>query len=311
MQKVGFIGLGSIGSRMAKNIGRAGYELTVYDINAEAMNELEREGATKANHPKEVGERSNIVFLMVQNYSQCVSCLQGDEGLLEGLRNGIVIVSSTVSPDEVRAIEIMCREKRIKVLDAPVSGGTKGASGGTLTLMVSGGEEAYRQCLPILQKVGSRIIKVGHEEGLGQAMKAVNQHLVSIHLVSMAEAMVLGVKNGLDPEMIYEVIKNSAGNSWMFEDKVPGVLSRDFSPRSSLAIQHKDLNICLDMGNRTRSPLLLGSVCKEIYKLADARGLAGEDSSSVIKIYEEMAKIMVDKHHLLQDDVGNGSESGI
>lgn len=293
MQNIGFIGLGSIGSRMAKNIVKAGYPLTVFDINTEAMDELEGRGAVKANSPKEVGSRSRIVFLMVQNFPQCESCLLGKEGLLEGLREGTIIICSTISSDEAAKLRDMCLDKGIRMLDSPVSGGTKGADAGTLTLMVAGEDEVYKDCLPVLETVGSQLIKVGNQIGQGQAMKAVNQHLVTIHLAAMAEALVLGVKSGLDPGMIYRTVKNSAGNSWMFEDKVPGILSRDFTARSSLQIQLKDLDICLRMGQKTRAPLFLGSACKEIFKLAEARHLGVEDSSSIVKIYEQLGEATV------------------
>jgi 2-hydroxymethylglutarate dehydrogenase len=294
MPAIGFIGLGAIGSRMAKNILKSGYALTVFDINPDAVNEQVQGGAAAAPVAREVGERSDIVFLMVQNYAQCESCLLGADGLLAGMKpGGIVIISSTVSPDQIRKLAQLCADKGVEVLDTPVSGGVKGAGDGTLTLMCGGREAVYQACLPVLQAVGSKIVKVGDEAGLGQAMKAVNQHLVSIHLASMAEAMVMGVKSGLDPEMIYDIIVKSAGNSWMLEDKMPFVLNRDFSPRSSLAIQHKDLKICMEIGESVGAPMLLGKVCEEIYGMAANRDLSGEDSSSVIKVYEEMADVLV------------------
>ena len=294
MQKAGFIGLGSMGSHMAKNILKAGYSLTVFDINHEAMDELERLGAHKANSPKEVGENSQIVFLMVQNFSQCESCILGTDGLLEGIRKGVIIVSSTISPDEVLKIEEFCKEQGIEVLDCPVSGGTKGAKDGMLTLMAAGKDEVYKECLPILQTVGSNIVHVGNKVGLGQSIKAVNQHLASINYVALVETMVLGIKSGLDPELIYHVVKVSTGNSWVFENIVPSMLSRDFSEFNSRNIL-KDLNICQDMGNRTKSPLFLGNVCKEMFKLADSKNLGSDDFSSIVKIYEEMGDILVGK----------------
>ncbi|SDI89545.1 NAD(P)-dependent oxidoreductase [Natribacillus halophilus] len=295
MQKVGVVGLGSIGFNMAKNLVEAGYELSVFDINPHPMDELERYGARKTNSPREVGASAHIVFLMVQNFSQCESCLTGNDGIMQGMEDGAIIVTSTIAPDEVREIEGICSKKGIEVLDSPVSGGVKGAESGSLTLMVAGKKELYDFCLPVLHVVGSNVRKVGDEIGLGQAIKAVNQHLVSIHLVAMAEALALGVKGGLDPELIYDVVKDSAGNSWMFEDKVPGILERDFLPRSSLDIQKKDLDICIHTGNQLQVPLFLGSACKEIYKLADAKNLDQEDSSTLVKIYEELGDLLVTK----------------
>ena len=295
MIRVGLIGLGAMGFNMANNLLKADFKLTAYDIRIEAVDKAVRMGAAKANSPKEVGSNSDIVLLMVQNFTQCESCMLGKDGLLEGLESGIVVVTSTISPDEAKKIAAHCDKKGIKVLDCPVSGGTKGAADGSLTLMVAGQEDVYQECLPILKNLGSNLVKIGGEVGQGQAMKAVNQLLVGVHMVAMAEAMVLSAKCGLDPEIVYSVIKSSAGNSRIFEGRVPTVINRDFSTRSTLGIQFKDTDISVRTADSVKAPVFLAPVARELFKLAEAKGVNIEDSSAVIKLYEELANVTVQK----------------
>jgi 3-hydroxyisobutyrate dehydrogenase-like beta-hydroxyacid dehydrogenase len=293
MKRIGIIGIGAMGFHMAKNILKAGYRLIVYDIRPEAMDRVARLGAEKATSPKEVGVSADSVFLMVQNFKQCEDCLLGPNGLLAGLTDGTLIVTSTIAPDEVKKIAAYCGDKGIAILDSPVSGGTKGAADGSLTLMISGQDEVYQKCLPVLKCLGSNIVKVGDEIGQGQAIKAVNQLLFGVHMVAMVEAMVLGVKSGLDPEVVYRVVKSSAGNSRVFENRVPTIINRDFSVRSTLGIQFKDMDIAVRTADSVKAPVFLAPLVRELYKIAEARGVTNEDSSAVIKLYEDMANVIV------------------
>ncbi len=300
MKQIGIIGLGAMGFHMAKNILKAGYRLSVYDIRPEAVDRLARLGAQKADCPREVGASADIVFLMVQNYKQCEDCLLGTTGLLTGLTGGTLIVTSTIAPDEVKKVAAYCGDKGVEVLDSPVSGGTKGAADGSLTLMIGGKDEVYEECLPVLKCLGSNLVKVGYEVGQGQAMKAVNQLLFGVHMVAMAEAMVLGAKCGLDPVVLYRVIKNSAGNSRVFENRAPSVINRDFSVRSTLGIQFKDTDIAVRTADSVKAPVFLATVVRELYKIADAKGVTIEDSSAIIKLYEDLANVIVQKSETTQ-----------
>lgn len=295
MKQIGIIGLGAMGFNMAKNILKAGYRLTGYDIRPEAMDRLARLGAEKAACPKDVGANADSVFLMVQNFKQCEDCLLGPSGLLAGLTGGTLIVTSTIAPDEVKKIAAYCSEKDVEVLDSPVSGGTKGAADGSLTLMISGKDEVYQECLPVIKCLGSNLVKVGDEVGQGQAIKAVNQLLFGVHMVAMAEAMVLGAKCGLDPEVVYRVVKSSAGNSRVFENRVPAIINRDFSVRSTLGIQFKDTDIAVRTADSVKAPVFLAPVARELYKIAEAKGVTIEDSSAIIKLYEDLANVIVKK----------------
>jgi 3-hydroxyisobutyrate dehydrogenase-like beta-hydroxyacid dehydrogenase len=295
VEQVGLIGLGAMGLHMARNILKAGHGLTVYDIRREAMEEAERAGAMTAASSKDVGAKSGIVILMLQNYMQCETCMLGEDGLLAGMKDGVVIVTSTISPDEMKKIATVGGANGIEFLDSPVSGGTKGAADGSLTLMTAGEDKVYQECLPVLKCLGSNLVKVGSEIGQGQAMKAVNQLLVGVHMVAMAEAMVLSAKCGLDPELVYEVVKNSAGNSRIFENRALGVINRDFSTRSTLGIQFKDTDISVRTADSVKAPVFLAPICRELFKIAEAKGVSWEDSSAVVKLYEDMADIKVEK----------------
>ncbi|MGE4283669.1 MAG: NAD(P)-dependent oxidoreductase, partial [Clostridia bacterium] len=164
-----------------------------------------------------------------------------------------------------------------------------------LVLMVSGTDEVFEECKDALVAVGTNTTKVGNEIGLGQVVKAANQLLVTVHLVAIAEAMVLGTKAGADPEIMYEVIRKSAGNCWMFEQKMPTILEGDFSNRGALDIQIKDIDICLKTGKELNVPLYTSAICREVFIWANAMGHGREDASAIIKVFEKVAGVEVRK----------------
>ncbi|NPV54949.1 MAG: NAD(P)-dependent oxidoreductase [Firmicutes bacterium] len=295
-ENIGFIGLGSMGKSMAKNLLKAGFPLTVYDIRLEPVEELKGLGASGAASPREVGAKSDIIFVMVLNFPQVESCTFGDDGVLAGMKPGsTLIVTSTIAPSEIKKVAEAAAAKGVNVLDSPVSGGARGAAAGTLTMMVAGSDDVFEACKDALFAVGSNTIKVGNEIGIGQVVKAANQLLVSVHLVAIGEAMVLGTKAGADPEIMYEVIRKSAGNCWMFEDKMPTILEGDFSTRGALDIQIKDLNICLMTGKELNVPLFTSAVAREVFLWANAMGLGRQDASAIIKVFEQVAGVEVRK----------------
>ena len=295
-KKVGVIGLGSMGKSIAKNLLKAGFELTVYDIRPEPIDELRTLGAYGAESLKEVGERSDIVFVMVLNFPQAESCTTSKDGVLTSMKPGsTLIVTSTIAPSEIKQIAKAAAAKGINTLDAPVSGGAGGAAEGTLVIMVSGSDEVYEECKEALFAVGSNTMKVGNEIGIGQVVKAANQLLVTVHLVAIGEAMVLGTKAGADPEILYEVIKKSAGNCWMFEQKVPSILEGDFHTRGALDIQIKDIDICLKTGRELNVPLYTSAASREVFIMANSMGYGREDASAIIKVFEKIAGVEVRK----------------
>jgi len=294
-RNVGVVGLGNMGKLMAKNLIKADYPVTVYDIRPETAEELRALGATVAANPKEVGARSDIVFVMVLDFPQVTACtLNSETGLINGMKTGsILIVTSTIAPSQIKKVAEVAADRGINVLDSPVSGGVLGAEKGTLTMMVAGEDAVFESCKDVLMAVGSNARKVGNEIGVGQVVKAANQLLVSVIMVAIAEAMVLGTKAGADPKVLFDVIKRSVGNSYLFEEKMPTILQGNFSRRGALDIQIKDLEICLSMGKEMNVPLYTSAISREVFLWANAIGLGSEDISAIVKVFEKVAGVEV------------------
>jgi len=294
-KRVGVAGLGNMGKPMARNLLKKGYSVAVYDVRPEPMEELKAYGATVTTSPRELGENSEIVFVMVLDFPQMEACVFAAEtGLLYGMKpDSTFIICSTIGVAGIRKIAEAAAQRGINILDSPVSGGVLRAEDGSLTMMVSGDETVFESCKEVLMAVGSNAKKVGKEIGVGQIVKAANQLLVSVNIVAVAEAMVLGTKAGADPEVLFEIIRKSVGNSYLFEEKMPTILKGDFSRRGGLGIQIKDLDICLDLAKQTSVPLFMGAISREIFVLACAMGLGSEDISAVIKVFEKAAGVEV------------------
>ena len=294
-EPIGFIGLGNMGSGMAKNILKAGFPLIACDVRKEPLREMKKFGARIGKNPKEVAGKARISIIVVLNYAQIEKVIFGKEGLREGLRPGdIIVVMSTIGPAEVRSLAQSLKEKKVKVLDAPISGGKEGAGGGTLSIMVGGEKATFQRCREIFEAMGKNIYHLG-PLGSGLSLKLVNNLLVAVNGLAVAEAMVLGVKAGLDPGMILEIIPKSAGDSWMFRHRAPQMAARDFTCRGELDILVKDLTYVLDMGKNLKIPLLLSAVAKQVFQMANILGWGKEDDSAVVKVLEKMAGIKVRK----------------
>ncbi len=286
---IGFIGLGNMGLGMARNILKAGFPLIGYDVREEPLREIEGLAGQVAKHPLEVSERAGITFVVVLNYPQIEQVVMGKYGLQEGLRPGdVIVLMSTISPVQVRALAQKLDNRGVQILDAPISGGKEGAAAGTLSIMVGGEKAAFERCLPILQAMGKNVRHLG-ALGNGMAMKLVNNLLVAVNGLAVAEAMVIGKKAGLDPQAILEIIPNSAGDSWMFRNRAPQMVNRDFSCRGELDILVKDLGYVLEMGQSLKTPLFLSAVAREVFQVASRMGWGKEDDSAVVKAIERMA----------------------
>lgn len=291
MKSVGFIGLGNMGMGMAKNILTAGFPLIAYDIREERVRKISELGAKEGKNPKDVAQGSRISIIMVLNFPQVEQVVLGDNGMLEGASPGdIIVVMSTIAPTEAKRLERAVEKKGVKLLDAAVSGGYLGAESGTLTIMIGGKKEVFESCRDILNTMGKNIYYLG-PIGTGSTLKLVNQLLVGVNEVAVAEAMVLGVKAGLDPDVIFDVISKSAGDSWVFRNRVPRMINRDFTTLGELDILLKDLNIVLEAGRSFKIPLVMSAVAKEIYQMANCMGFGKEDDSAVVKVIEKIAGI--------------------
>ncbi|HHV80585.1 TPA: 2-hydroxy-3-oxopropionate reductase [bacterium] len=291
--KIGFIGLGIMGKPMAKNLMKAGYSLIVYDINKEPVKELMSLGAEEGFSPKDVAERTDIIITMLPDSPQVKDVILGENGVLEGARRGAIIIDmSSIAPAVSKEVAIKAEEKGVEFLDAPVSGGEPKAIDGTLAIMVGGKKEVLDRCYDILNKMGSSITLCG-EAGAGNITKLANQIIVALNIAAMSEALVLGTKAGVDPEIIYKAIRGGLAGSTVLDAKVPKVLARDFSPGFKIDFHIKDLKNAISTAHEVGVPLPLTSQIMEILQALKVDGKGLSDHSAVIQFYEELAKVEV------------------
>lgn len=292
--KVGFIGIGAMGKPMAKNLLNSGFDLTVFDLNSEAVQEMKEAGAKTAQTPKETAENAQVVITMLPNFNIVRSVMEGPDGVLSGAAKGTVIIDmSSVAPNQTRLMAGLAREKGLEYLDAPVSGGVSGAAKGTLTIMVGGSEAVIGQVMEIFQTLGKKIYQVG-PVGSGDAVKIVNNLLLGVNMAALAEALVLGVKAGLDPQTMFDIIRASSGSSYAMEAKMPNfILKGNFEPGFAIDLQFKDLELATQTGKELRTPLLLTNMAQQIFEQARAEGLGKKDISAVIQVWEKLNGIEV------------------
>jgi L-threonate 2-dehydrogenase len=293
--RIGFIGLGAMGAGMAANLLRAGFEVTGFDLRQTALDELVERGGRAASSPRAAAEGATVVILMVVNDAQIEAALSGAEGALEALPAGATIVlSSTVPAAYVRELGERLAARGLHLLDAPVSGGATGAAGGQLTIMASGSEAAFAAAGAALDVCSKKVYRLGDQPGIGSTVKAVNQLLAGVNLVTAAEGMAFGAALGADPRVLYEVIRDAAGGSWMFENRVPHMLADDYTPTSAVDIWVKDLGLVLDTGKALKMPLPMAAAAYQVVMMAAARGLGPIDDAGFVKVYESFtgAKIV-------------------
>ena len=287
MNRIGMIGLGVMGHSIAQNIMKHGYSMILYDLRPEVMEDLVAQGAEAAGSLEELGEKADTVLMIVNAYAHCRNAL---EGLLKTMRGGVIINMSTIAMDDAKTLERMAAEKGCRMMDCPVSGGTAGAREGTLTVMAAGADDLFETYRPVFQAFGKNVVHVGAQVGQGQAMKAVNQLLVGIHMCATAEAFTMARECGLDLQMVYDTIRTSAGTSRIFENRGQFLIDRDFSIRSTLQIQLKDTDIACKTANAAGSPVFLGTVARELFQLAVGKYPPNDDSIEVVRLYEELCK---------------------
>jgi putative dehydrogenase len=294
VQRVGVIGLGSMGMGMARRLVEGGFRVAGYDIRAAASAALAASGGVQATSPAEAAKAADILIVMVVNAAQVDAVLFGADGAVAALpRGAVVMLSATVPPSFAVATAARLAESGHLMLDAPVSGGAAGAQTGTLTVMGSGPPEAFAKAEGALAAVAGKVYRLGDEAGIGSTVKTVNQLLAGIHIAAAAEAMALGVRAGADAKTLFEVISNSAGASWMFGNRVPHMLAGDYTPLSAVDIFVKDLGLVLDTGRELRFPLPLAGAAHQLFLMAAAAGLGREDDAAVVKVYEKLAGISI------------------
>ncbi len=293
--EVGFIGIGQMGKHMARRIFDAGFTLTIHDIKKEAAMPLLEKGARWADSPRAVAAACEVVITSLPTPPIVEQVVLGAEGLKAGWKKGdIYIDMSTNSPATMQKIAKDAAEMGVSVLDAPVSGASKGAEMGTLTIMIGGDPAVLEKVRKLFETMGKRIFRVG-DVGSGNAAKLVN-NLIAIGCSSIsAEGMVLGVKAGLDPQVLWDIITTSTGNNWALQQYPNSIFQGNFAPMYSLNLAHKDIGLAVDMGKEYGVPLQSGAVVEQKLIEAKAAGLGEKSVDSFITRLEEVAGVQVRK----------------
>ena len=280
------IGLGSMGFGMASSLRRAGLAVSGYDVAPAAVERFVREGGGGAGSPAEAAGGADIVVSVVVNAAQTEDILFGSGGIAEAMPAGAVFISSaTMDPDAARSLAGRLEAMGRLYLDAPISGGARRAAEGALTILASGSPAAFSRARPALDAMAAKVYELGDEAGLGAAFKMINQLLAGVHIAADCEAMAFAAKQGLDLRKVYEVITASAGNSWMFENRMPHVLEGDYTPHSAVDIFVKDLGIIQDMARSARFPVPVSAAALQMFLMTSGAGMGRDDDASVARLY--------------------------
>ena len=291
MEKIGFIGLGIMGKPMSINLIRAGYELTVLDINRQAMDEVMAEGAAGAESPREVAEKTDTIITMLPDYPDVEAVVLASGGVLEGLSEGKLLVDmSTIAPATSIMIHGKCREKNAEALDAPVSGGEVGAINGSLSIMAGGSEAAFNRARPLLDIMGKSVVLIGGA-GAGQVTKAANQIIVGMTIQAVAEALNLAKKSGVDLVKVREALLGGFAQSRILDLHGQRVIDGNYKPGFKIKLHRKDMNIALQTGRELSVPLPGSALVASQMDAILAQGNGELDHSALSLLLGQMAGI--------------------
>ena len=291
--EVGFVGLGIMGKPMVRNLMKAGYSLTVYDIVATSIEEMATDGAKPASTAKEVAEKASVVITMVPDSADSEAAILGPNGVLEGASKGAVIIDmSSIAPGTSQKIAAACEAKGVDFLDAPVSGGEPGAIAGTLAIMVGGKKAVFDPQLELLNAVGGSIVLCG-DYGAGNTTKLANQIIVAANIEAVGEALTLAKKAGLDPNVVFEAIKGGLAGSTVLNAKAPMMIAGDFKPGFRIRLHQKDLHNALLTGKELGVPLPVTSLVQQMLGALINDGKGDDDHSAIANFIEDMAKTTI------------------
>lgn len=291
--KLGFVGVGNMGNPMAMNLVKAGHSLQVFDIRKESAANLLEAGATWANSPKEAATGAEATFLSLPMPADVERVVLADDGVLAGTKSGGAIFDmSTNSPSVVRDLCAKAQAKGVALLDSPVSGGVRGARNATLAIMVGGAKAEYDKYESTLKAMGANVIHCG-DIGAGNVVKLVNNMLAFIHMMGAAEAMVLGAKAGVDPNIIWQAVKASSGGSFVWESGTRAILRDKLAPTFTIDLASKDIGLAVDLGKDFGVPLKMGTAAQELIKFYQANGYAKEDVLATVKELEKQTGTVV------------------
>jgi 3-hydroxyisobutyrate dehydrogenase len=291
---IAFVGLGSMGMGMAKNLLKHGHKVVGVDPSAVARDAFKAAGGTIADTPAAAAKTADVIVIAVVNDKQVEAVLFGDNGAAGALKkDGLVMQCATVPAAFARALGERLAKGGIGLLDAPMSGGRARAESGELTFMASGSPKAFAAAESILAATSAKVFRLGDAAGIGSLVKTVNQLLAGVHIATAAEAIALAAKAGADTRAVYEVISASAGNSWMFGNRVPHMLDDDYSPLSAVEIFVKDLGLVLNTGHELRLPLPMAAAAHQLFLAAAGAGWGRLDDAAVVKVYEQAGDFKV------------------
>ena len=294
-EKIGFVGLGIMGKPMARNLMAAGYELTVYDIVGEPVEELATEGASAAASPREATVNNVRTITMLPDSADSERAILGPDGVLEGAAPGSVIIDmSSIAPSMSQKIGVACADKGVEFLDAPVSGGEPGAIAGTLAIMVGGKQSVFDDCEPLLQVMGGNVVLTG-DIGAGNITKLANQIIVAANIEALSEALVLTQKAGVDPERVFNAIRGGLAGSAVMEAKAPMMLDRNFRAGFRVRLHQKDLRNVLQTAGELNVPLPVTALVQQMLGSLINDGDQESDHSAILHFIEKLAGVEVNR----------------
>jgi 3-hydroxyisobutyrate dehydrogenase-like beta-hydroxyacid dehydrogenase len=292
-ERMGFIGLGIMGLGMARNLLKAGFDLTVWNRTASKADGILEAGAGWADRPADLAARCDVIILCVSDTPDVEAVLFGKGGVIEGVRAGALVVDcSTISPIRTQQFAQTLSQKGVHMLDAPVSGGSEGAAQGSLSIMVGGAADQVERAMPALQAMGTNITHVGGN-GAGQMVKLVNQILVVNGMLALGEAFLVAQAGGLDLQKTLQAVEGGAAGSWALSNRGPQIIQRDWRPGFTIDLQQKDLRLILEAADALGVPVLGCSTTFHLYRVLQTRGLGGEGNHALIKALEFLADIRV------------------
>jgi putative dehydrogenase len=290
LPSVAVVGLGSMGLGMARSLVRADLAVRGFDISADALTALETAGGGAAKSPADAAAGADIAVVVVVNAAQTETVLFGENGVVSAMKPGsVVIACATISPSEAKRFAARVEQAGLLYVDGPISGGSKKAETGQLTFMASGSSAAFAAARPALDAMAGTVYELGDQPGIGSSFKIVNQLLAGVHIAAACEAITFAKSLDLDISRVFDVITKSAGNSWMFENRIPHVLEGDYTPHSAVAIFTKDLGIVSDIGRQTKFPLPIASAAMQLFIMTEAAGMGRDDDSSVARLLAKIA----------------------
>lgn len=287
--RVGVIGLGSMGLGVAQSIVERGVEVAGFDVNPDAIAKFVERGGAAAAGAADAARDADVTIVVVVNAAQTEAVLFASDGAAAAMkRGGVIVACATMAPDDARRLAAKAEAQGLLYLDAPISGGSVKAAAGQLTVMASGSPQAFARARPVLDAIAGAVYELGDAAGIGAAFKMVNQLLAGVHIAAACEAITFAAKLGLDLPTVYKVITASAGNSWMFENRVPHILAGDYSPRSAVEIFTKDLGIVSEMGRREKFPLPIAATALQMFLMTAAAKMERDDDASVARMIAKL-----------------------